>query len=87
MPCPAMTPLTKGDEMKKFTKRNVQCIPVWRCFRKIRLTKAIRINGSFKVETREGTLECKDGYLALDSGGWPYPIDKEEFENIYVYCP
>lgn len=54
---------------------------VW--YRKKEPTLAVRILGAFKVETREGTLECPDGYLAIDAHGWPYPIAKDEFEKIY----
>ena len=52
-------------------------------YRKKTLTTAVRIEGPFIVYTREGQLSCKDGYLAIDSGGFPYPIDREEFERIY----
>ena len=55
----------------------------WRSYRKKRFTHATRIKGPFTVKTREGTLTCKDGYLALDSEDYPYPIAKEEFEKIY----
>lgn len=55
----------------------------WLLYRKKYLTPAKRISGVFKVETTEGCLTCKDGYLAVDSRGFPYPIDKEEFETIY----
>lgn len=52
-------------------------------FRKKVLTRAIRIVGSFTVETSEGPLFCEDGWLALDARGYPYPIDAEEFYLIY----
>lgn len=52
-------------------------------FRKTALTPAIRMAGPFTVETREGTLECSDGWLAIDAGGWPYPIAADEFDRIY----
>lgn len=52
-------------------------------YRKKVTTNAVRIDGEFEVETREGTLKCPDGYLAIDSQGWPYPIAKDEFERIY----
>ena len=38
----------------------------------------------FFVQTDEGELYCEDGWIAEDSRGFPYPIDKKEFENIYV---
>ena len=55
----------------------------WKRYRKRTETFAVRVEGSFEVKTREGTLSCPDGYLALDSQGWPYPIAKGEFETIY----
>jgi len=55
----------------------------WPHYRKRVLTPAIRMEGSFTVETREGPLTCPDGYLAVDAHGWPYPIATEEFELIY----
>lgn len=27
-------------------------------------------------------LRCEDGYLAMDSRGYPYPIATDEFESI-----
>jgi len=39
--------------------------------------------GPFEVETREGTLTCEDGWLAIDSDGYPYPIAADEFNKIY----
>ena len=70
--------------MKRFTKQNFeQDRRGWNLYRKKVSTKAIRIEGPFEVETTEGVLICGDGFLAIDSRGYPYPIDKAEFENIY----
>jgi hypothetical protein len=55
----------------------------WPRWRKTHLTQAMRMAGPFTVETREGTLTCPDGYLAVDAHGWPYPIAANEFEAIY----
>jgi hypothetical protein len=55
----------------------------WPLYRKKVMTRALRMDGPFTVETREGTLTCPDGYLAIDSSGWPYPIAADEFEAIY----
>jgi hypothetical protein len=52
-------------------------------YRKVVLTRAARVQGPFTVETREGLLMCKDGYLAIDAHGWPYPIATSEFHRIY----
>lgn len=55
----------------------------FRTYRKTALTKAVRMDGPFAVESREGNLVCEDGYLAVDAHGWPYPIARDEFEAIY----
>ena len=68
--------------MKTYKKGNLITID-WPCYRKKHLTQAQRILEPFEVETTEGKLVCQDGYLAIDSRGFPYPIDKEEFETIY----
>lgn len=68
--------------MEKYKKGNLVTL-CWPWYRKKNLTQAIRIVGPFEVETTEGTLTCQNGYLAVDSRGFPYPIDKEEFETIY----
>jgi hypothetical protein len=52
-------------------------------YRKKVSTEAVRMKGAFKVETSEGMLECKDGYLCKDARGYPYPVAKEEFDLIY----
>jgi hypothetical protein len=58
-------------------------VAFWTHYRKRPLIPAIRMDGPFDVETREGTLHCPDGYLAVDAHGWPYPIAADEFERIY----
>ncbi len=55
----------------------------WKTYKKHALTKAIKIDGPFTVETSEGPLHCDDGYLAIDSRDYPYPIATEEFQKIY----
>ena len=72
--------------MRKFTRDTIASsldADAFSTYRKKHLTRAVRIDGPFDVETREGLLHCADGYLALDSDGWPYPIAREEFERIY----
>jgi hypothetical protein len=58
-------------------------VATWTHYRKRFLTPAIRMSGPFTVQTREGSLTCPDGYLAVDAHGWPYPIAADEFERIY----
>ena len=55
----------------------------WQEFRKKVLTKMIRIDGPFTVETSEGPLRCEDGWLAIDARGYPYPIAADEQALIY----
>lgn len=58
----------------------------WGTFQKKVATRAIRIDGPFRVETSESENEpffCEDGYLAIDARGYPYAIATEEFELIY----
>lgn len=69
--------------MKIITKETIPDGP-YKTYRKIALTRAIRMDGPFRVDTREGPLTCQDGYLCIDARGYPYPCDKEEFETIYV---
>jgi hypothetical protein len=56
----------------------------WEQFRKQVPTKALRMDGPFRVETSEGPLTCEDGYLCLDARGYPYPVAREEFDLIYA---
>ena len=72
------------EEPKTYKKGNFRLIlEDAKSYRKKVLTKAVKISGDFYVETSEGNMYCKDGYLAVDSRGYPYPIATEEFEQIY----
>lgn len=56
----------------------------YRQFRKTRLTEAIKISGTFYCVTSEGNVaSCTDGWLAVDSRGYPYPVNSAEFESTY----
>lgn len=46
-------------------------------------TPVIRMAAPFSVETRDGTIKCEDGWLAIDSDGWPYAITDDEFRRTY----
>lgn len=70
--------------MNTFSRENLPSEPMsWPRYRKTSLTRAIKIDGSFTVETSEGPLHCEDGYLAMDARGYPYPIATDEFTQIY----
>jgi len=66
-----------------FTRENIPDYIVFRKYHKRVATGAARIQGPFSVRTREGVITCEDGWLAIDSGGWPYPIAADEFDRIY----
>lgn len=57
----------------------------WAEFRKATTTRALRIDGPFRVMTIHGgePQECSDGWLALDSEGHPYPIDDVVFSATF----
>jgi hypothetical protein len=68
-----------------YTKDNLPLLnKPWKRFKKTAITSAVKIDGPFAVETSEGTLNCTDGFLAIDARGYPYPIATEEFHKIYV---
>lgn len=56
-------------------------------YRKKAPTYAIRIEGKFVVQTSDGLVQCDDGWLALDSRGYPYPIDADEFARSFEEIP
>lgn len=57
----------------------------WGTYRKTALTRMIRIAGPFRVMTDEGPLVCRDGFLAMDKRGNPYPIAADE--QVLTYEP
>uniref|UniRef100_A0A6M3JWI5 Uncharacterized protein n=1 Tax=viral metagenome TaxID=1070528 RepID=A0A6M3JWI5_9ZZZZ len=69
--------------MKIFEKGKLDKVKSWGDYKKKTITQVARIKGPFEVITREGKLMCPDGWLALDTQGWPYPIAAEEFDAIY----
>ncbi len=72
----------KGN-MQRFSRENPIDASTFSAWKKRHVTLAKRIEGPFEVVTREGAVTCPDGYLAIDSAGWPYPIAADEFERIY----
>lgn len=56
----------------------------YRKFFKTRITEAIKMSGTFYCVTSEGNIaSCTDGWLAVDSRGYPYPVNSPEFESTY----
>jgi hypothetical protein len=72
-----------------FSSKDVGVLAGWRehpgmrTYRKKVLTRMVRVEGPFTVQTSEGPLECIDGFLAVDARGYPYPIDAQEQALIY----
>jgi hypothetical protein len=65
------------------TKDAVPPLP-YREFEKTRLTHAVRMEGTFHCLTSEGNVaSCTDGWLAIDSEGYPYPVNAQEFDRTY----
>lgn len=75
----------KAEEPPEWSKDALPVDPSdWPLFRKKTVTRAIRILGTFRVQTiHSGVVECTDGYLAVDDQGFPYPIDAQVFEASY----
>ena len=75
------------EATKPITKENLgELAPPlddWPEFQKTVPTKALRVDGSFAVRTREGVLSCDDGYLLIDSHGFPQAIGADEFQAVY----
>jgi hypothetical protein len=76
---------TSIDALPTWTRDDL-CSPAFATpgyYRKTATTRAWRILGPFRVETREGLMTCEDGWLAVDAHGNPYPIAADEFAAIY----
>ena len=67
-----------------FTQENVGPLHgQFKICRKKTFTSIMRVNGPFVCLTREGLIDCEDGYLAIDADGFPYPIAKGIFDKTY----
>lgn len=64
---------------------NIDTLPVdgWEEYRKKVLTRMVKIDGPFVVNTSEGLFRCEDGFLAIDARGYPYAIATAEQALIY----
>jgi hypothetical protein len=53
-------------------------------YRKVDSTRVARVDGPFEVQTIDGAIvRCEDGYIGVDSSGFPYPIAAEVFRSSY----
>lgn len=59
----------------------------WQEFVKTTSTKMVRMTGPFACQTKEGLVECEDGYLAIDAEGYPYPVAKSIHDKTYKLVP
>lgn len=71
--------------MRNFTKDSLRHFEglAWQEFAPKNTIKALRVDGPFQVENSEGTFNCEDGWLVVNSNGEPYPISAQEFEILY----
>ena len=69
-------------ELPRYTKDSLP-LGDWQYFRKTATTQMARVNGPFVVETLHGSVICQDGWLAVDTAGYPYPIAADEHTNSY----
>lgn len=68
-----------------YTVDNVGELQGLETFRKTYSTPAVRMEGTFHCLTSEGNVaSCTDGWLAIDSRGYPYPINDAEFKLTYL---
>lgn len=57
-------------------------------YRKMYAPVAMRMIGTFHCLTSEGNVaSCADGWLVIDSQGYPYPVNAAEFEATYEPVP
>lgn len=70
--------------MRRFTRDELPPREEFSLYRKQRHTPALRIEGPFVTVTVDGNeAKCDDGWLAIDTAGYPYPIDKDVFGSAY----
>jgi len=72
-----------GIPRQFWTKADILGYQNWPTYRKKVFTHMKRIEGPFTVDTDEGLLTCKDGFIAVDARGYPYPIAADEQALIY----
>lgn len=69
----------------KYTKEDLP-VDGWAEYRKVGTTRMTPITGPCTVVTMEGPYELPDGwtgYLAVDTQGWPYPVDAAVHAESY----
>lgn len=75
-----------ASPLRYISQANDLPLNAWGNFRKTAITKAQPVKGPLIVKTREGEYDLPAGWvgwIALDSGGYPYPIVAEEFDAMY----
>jgi hypothetical protein len=87
MPDEPQTPVYDRDNLPEYAPGGA----TWADFTLREPLHAIRIEGAFQVRLplehslrdEIGTLTCRDGWLAIDQNGDPFPIDAAQFDAIY----
>lgn len=70
-----------------FTREHLPPSEEFHEFAKQGVTLLARVNGPFSCETKEGLVTCRDGWLALDADGDPYPVADDVFRKSYALAP
>lgn len=76
--------------MLTVTKENIDLLQAadgWQEYVKVTPTKMVRMSGPFACDTKEGRVECADGFLAVDAEGFPYPVAKSIHDATYKLKP
>ena len=69
----------------RFTHENIRrLLSEFEQYEKRTPVRAVKIEGEFSCDTVHGHRTSRTGYLAIDSEGFPYPIDKVVFNATYV---
>nr|BDD43756.1 hypothetical protein 16 [bacterium] len=72
------------EPVRLFTQAKCQEVMLtWPRYRKRKPVRAMRVDGQFECRYRGRTLRCEDGYVVVGRYGNPYPLEKEEFEELY----
>jgi hypothetical protein len=76
--------------MLTISKDNVGVVEAadgWQEYVKVTPTRMVRMTRPFACETKEGLVECEDGFLAIDAEGFPYPVAKTIHDKTYKLKP
>jgi hypothetical protein len=72
-------------DVPRYDRDNLPSGP-WVEYRKVGTTRMVAITGPVTVETKEGEYPLPDGwqgFVALDTEGYPYPVDRAVHSRSY----